>query len=68
MMHAKFQYHRTLILEKIFKGFTIDGHGGHLGHVTNTFLAHLSLRLTGELIGYPWIRRPSVHIFKHLLL
>ena len=39
------------------------------------FLAHLSRRLTGELIGYPWIRRPSsssvrpsVHIFKHLLL
>ena len=38
-------------------------------------LAHL-IRLTGELIGYPWIRRPSssssvvrpsVHIFKHLL-
>ena len=23
------------------------------------FLAHLSRRLTGELIGYPWIRRPS---------
>ena len=22
------------------------------------FLAHLSRRLTGELIGYPWIRRP----------
>ena len=24
------------------------------------FLAHLSRRLTGELIGYSWIRRPSV--------
>ena len=24
------------------------------------FLTHLSRRLTGELIGYPWIRRPSV--------
>ena len=24
-----------------------------------TLLAHLSRRLTGELIGYPWIRRPS---------
>ena len=24
------------------------------------FLAHLSQRLTGELIGYQWIRRPSV--------
>ena len=28
------------------------------------FLAHLSRRLTGELIGYPWIRRPSsVHSY-----
>ena len=43
--------------------------------VSVLFLAHLSRRLTGELIGYPWIRRPSsvrpsssVHIFKHLLL
>ena len=25
-----------------------------------TFLAHLSRRLAGELIGYQWIRRPSV--------
>ena len=24
------------------------------------FLAHQSRRLTGELIGYPWIRRPSI--------
>ena len=40
------------------------------------FLAHRSRRLGGELIGYPWIQRPSlhrrrrlsVHIFKHLLL
>ena len=24
------------------------------------FLDHQSRRLTGELIGYPWIRRPSV--------
>ena len=24
------------------------------------FLAHRSRRLTGEFIGYPWIRRPSV--------
>ena len=25
-----------------------------------SFLAHLRRRLSGELIGYPWIRRPSV--------
>ena len=27
--------------------------------ISPLFLAHLSRRLTGELIGYPWIRRPS---------
>ena len=30
---------------------------------TKILLAHLSRRLTGELIGYPWIRRPSVRRF-----
>ena len=28
------------------------------------FLAHLSRRLTVELIGYPWIRRPSVVVVR----
>ena len=28
----------------------------------NCVLAHLSRRLTGELIGYPWIRRPSASV------
>ena len=32
--------------------------GQNLEHLS--FLAHLSRRLTGELIGYPWIRRLSV--------
>ena len=37
MLHAKFQGHRPLGIEKkILKGFTIYGHGGHLGHVTWT--------------------------------
>ena len=31
-----------------------------VGNLEDRFLAHLSRRLTGELIGYPWIRRPSV--------
>ena len=30
-----------------------------LNHGPITFLAHRSRRVTGELIGYPWIRRPS---------
>ena len=35
---------------------------------SNTFLAHLSRRLIGELIVYKGIRRPFVNIFKgHLL-
>ena len=35
MLHAKFQDHRTSGSgEEDFKGVTIYGHGGHLGHVT----------------------------------
>ena len=35
--------------------------GFSIGKSENSgFLAHLSRRLTGELIGYPWILRPSV--------
>ena len=36
--------------------------------VTSPFLAHLSWRLMCELIVYKSLRRPSVYIFKHLLL
>ena len=37
MLHAKFHVNRTIVLwEKMFKVFTIYGHGGHLGHVTLT--------------------------------
>ena len=37
MLHAKFKIIGLLVLEKkIFKVFTIYGHGGHLGHVTWT--------------------------------
>ena len=32
---------------------------GYYRSTSNVLLAHLSRRLTGELIGYPWIRRPS---------
>ena len=33
--------------------------GGKQGRGRLAFLVHLSRRLTGELIGYPWIRGPS---------
>ena len=41
--------------------------------VVTALLAHLSRRLRGELLVYQWLRRPSsvrpsVNIFKHLLL
>ena len=47
-----------LVLEKkIFKGFTIYGHGGHLGHVTWTicinFLSPLLRRLHIKF-GFDW--------------
>ena len=35
MLHAKFQYHRALVLwKKHLRGFAIYGHDGHLGHLT----------------------------------
>ena len=47
-----------------------------LGKAYVLFLAHLSRRLIGELIVYPWsgvrrtstVRRPSSTMLKHLLL
>ena len=39
MFHAKFQDHRTIFLFlriRFLKVFTIYGHGGQLGHVTQT--------------------------------
>ena len=38
MLHAKFQDHRTSGSgeEDFYKGFSIYGHSGHLGHVTWT--------------------------------
>ena len=30
----------VLVPEKILRGFTIYGHGGHLGHVANIILNH----------------------------
>ena len=42
MLHAKFQDHRTSGFgEDFFCFFTINGHGGHLGHVTQTIYINL---------------------------
>ena len=35
MLHIKFQGHRPFRFSKVF---TIYGHSGHLGHVTQTFV------------------------------
>ena len=57
MLHAKFQDHRTSVLEKIFKGFTIYGHGGHLGHVTWTIYINFRSPFPRRLhikFGFDW--------------
>ena len=46
MLHTKLSGISPPLLEKIFEGF----------------LAHLSRRLTAELIGYQWIRLPSASV------
>ena len=41
MLHTKFHENRPVGSEKkIFEGFTIYGHGGHLGHVTRIMLTN----------------------------
>ena len=42
-----------------FSLLTVNVQGISNKHCLLPFLAHLSQRLTGELIGYPWIQRPS---------
>ena len=41
-----------------FSDGLVDVHSTYT-YTSEYFLAHLSRRLTCELIGYPWIRRPS---------
>ena len=58
MLHAKFQNHRTSGSgEEDFKGFTIYGHDGHLGHVTWTiyinFHSPFPMRLHIKF-GFDW--------------
>ena len=59
MLHAKGQDHRTSGSgEEVFlKVFTINGNGGHLGHVTCTsyinFLSHFPRRIHMEF-GIDW--------------
>ena len=46
-LHVMFQDHRTSDLEKkIFKVFTIYGHGGHLGHVNLDHIYKISFSLS----------------------
>ena len=46
-----------VLQEKIFEGFTINEHGGHLGHVTCAiyinFLSHFPRRLHTKF-GFDW--------------
>ena len=57
MLLAKFQDHRILVLEKIFKVFTIYGHGGHLGNVTWTIYINFPSPFPKRLhikFGFDW--------------
>ena len=62
LLHTKFHVHRTIssVGEEFLKVFTINEHGGHLGHVSCTiyinFLSHSPRRLRTKF-GIDW---PSV--------
>ena len=59
MLHAKFQDHRTSVLEeKIFNGFTLYGRGGHLVHVTWTIYINFGSPFPRRLhmkFGFYWL-------------
>ena len=44
-----------VLLEKIFKGFTIYGYGGHLGHVTWTIYIKFLSSLPKEAQHEIWL-------------
>ena len=60
MLHAKFQDHRTLIWfwrRRFLKVVTIDGHGGHLGHVTWNIYTNFRFPFPRRLhmkFGFDW--------------
>ena len=58
MVHVKFQNHRLSDSgEKHFKGFSINTHSGHLGHMTWTIYINfrsLFLRMLHMKFGFDW--------------
>ena len=58
MLHTKFRGNRPPVLEKkIFKVFTIYGHGGHLGYVTRSIYTNFGSLLPRRLhikFGFDW--------------
>ena len=43
MLHAKLQVHRTSGSRRFWEGLTINGRGGHLGHMTWTIYTNFTL-------------------------
>ena len=57
MLHAKFKDHRTFDSGEDFKVLTINGLGGHLGHVTLTIYTNFgSTSQGGSNIKFGFIR------------
>ena len=49
MLHSKFRGNRTAGSEDFSGGFTIYGHGGHLGHVTSIILVNFNFHVPMSL-------------------
>ena len=59
LLHAKFHDHRTISFEgeDFLKVFTINEHGGRLGHVTCTIYINCLFQFPGRLhtkFGFDW--------------
>ena len=69
MVHVKFQNHRPSDSgEEHFKGYSINTHGGHLGHVTWTIyidFRFLFLRMLHMKFGFDWPAVLEEDTFEH---
>ena len=66
MLHTKFQGHRFIGSgeEDFFKVFTIYGHGGHVGHVTQTHLYKFSFLFSLKLSFEFWFQIAKLFLRK----
>ena len=66
MLHTKFQGHQSIGSgeEDFFKNFTIYGHGGHVGHVTQIIYVKILFPFSLKLSYEPWFQITQLFLRK----